>query len=114
MDSFHQVFYPMFEKEVLTFSSVLETFLKLFLFIHKKKKHRKNTYFTSFQIAMAVVDVVISSSYSSYETIIWCEVVATLSLVEIFLGSIFFVGFTLFVGVTTSGTTVSGHVNHPL
>ena len=65
-------------KEVLTFSSVLQTFLKLDLLIHRKKKHRKNTYFTSFQIATAVVDVVISSSYSSYETIIWCEVVYSL------------------------------------
>ena len=63
---------------------------------------------------MAVVDAVISSSFSSsYETIIWCEVVAILFLVEIFfLGSILFVGFTLFVGVTTSGTTVSEDVNH--
>ena len=64
---------------------------------------------------MAVVDVVISSSYSLYETIIWCKVVATLLLIEIvFLGSILFVGFILFVGVTTSGTTVSEDVNHPL
>ena len=64
---------------------------------------------------MAVVDAVISSSFSfSYETIIWLEVVAILLLIEIFfLGSILFVGFTLFVGVTTSGTTESEDVNHP-
>ena len=112
MHSFHQVFYAMFKKKYLP---LVHTFLKLDLLIHRKKKHRKNTYFTSFQIAMAVVDVVISSSYSSYETIIWCEVVATLLLVEIFfLGSILFVGFTLFVGVKTSGTTVSEDVSHPL
>ena len=101
-------------KKVLTFSSVLQTFLKLDLLIHRKKKTQKNTYFTSFRIATAVVDVVISSSSSSYETIIWREVVVILLLVEIFLGSILFVGFTLFVGVTTSRTTLSVVVNHPL
>ena len=64
---------------------------------------------------MAVVDAVISSSFSSsYETIIWREVVAIVLLIEIFfLGNILFVGFTLFVGVTTSGATVSEDVNHP-
>ena len=105
----------MFKKKYLPLVQFFKLFLKLDLRINRKKKHKKNTYFTSFRIATAVVDVVISSSYSSYETIIWCEVVATLLLVEIFfLGSILFVGFTLFVGVTTAGTTVLEDVNHPL
>ena len=105
----------MFKKKYLPLVQFFKLFLKLDLLIHRKKKTQKNTYFTSFRIATAVVDVVISSSSSSYETIIWREVVVILLLIEIFfLGSILFVGFTLFVGVTTSGTTVSEDVNHPL